>query len=89
MAAVWKAYLVLQDKFEKACSQLKILDEKIAQTQIRYDRAAAADRRSFRYNIRIQLVELEAVRNAYYQYARASAEELDQMKIQILAVLSD
>lgn len=85
----YKTYTTMETKFERACSQLTILNAKIAEIQLRYDRAAAVNRRSFRYSLRIQLVELEGVRNMYYQYARAKAEELDHMKQQILEALSD
>ena len=81
-------YSKLETKFEKACSQLKNLNSKIADVQLRYDRAAAANRRSFRYTLRIQLVELEGVRNMYYQYAKMKAEQLDQLKEEIVEALS-
>ena len=85
----YKAYSAMEVKFERACSQLTILNSKIAETQLRYDRAASVNRRSFRYSLRIQLVELEGVRNMYYQYARAKAEQLDLMKQQIIQTLSE
>ena len=85
----YKAYSAMEVKFERACSQLTILNAKIAETQLRYDRAASVNRRSFRYSLRIQLVELEGVRNMYYQYARAKAEQLDLMKQQIIQTLSE
>ena len=85
----YQAYTAMEVKFERACLQLTILNAKIAEIQLRYDRAAAVNRRSFRYSLRIQLVELEGVRNMYYQYARAKAEELDLMKQQILEALSE
>lgn len=76
-------------KFEKACTQLKSLNAKIDQIQLRYDRAAECNQRSFRYNLRIQLVELEGVRNMFYQYAKRKAEELDEMKQQIIEDLCE
>ena len=84
----YDAYLTLENKFEKACSQLKTLNEKISLTQMRYNRAAAVNRKSFRYNLRIQLVELEGVRNMFYMYAKTKAQELDEMKQTILQSLA-
>lgn len=84
----YNAYTTMEAKFEKACSQLTILNAKIAEIQLRYDRAAAVNRRSFRYSLRIQLVEMEGVRNMYYQYAKTKAEQLDCMKQQILETLA-
>lgn len=89
MGSIWQEYSAMEVKFEKACTQLKTLNAKIDQIQLRYDRAADANMRSFRYNLRIQLVELEGVRNMYYQYAKTKAEQLDEMKQQIINVLSD
>jgi len=86
---VFEAYTKLEMKFEKACTQLKNLNSKIADVQLRYDRAAASNHRSFRYTLRIQLVELEGVRNMYYQYARVKAEQLDLLKQEIVEALSD
>lgn len=84
----YNAYTTLEAKFEKACSQLTMLNAKITEIQLRYDRAAAINRRSFRYSLRIQLVEMEGVRNMYYQYAKTKAEQLDFMKQQILQSLA-
>ena len=82
---VIEAYACMEAKFDKACIPLQMLNSRISDTQERYDRAAAANSRSFRYSLRIQLVELEGV-NMYYQYAKAKAEQLDQMKIQIISL---
>ena len=84
----YEAYMFLEHKFEKACTQLKTLNGKITQTQMRYNRAASVNRRSFRYNLRIQLVELEGVRNMFYMYAKKKAQELDEMKQTILESLT-
>lgn len=84
----YTVYSAMEAKFEKACSQLTLLNAKIAAIQMRYDRAASINRRSFRYSLRIQLVEMEGVRNMYYQYAKTKAEQLDFMKQQILETLS-
>lgn len=84
----YEAYMAVENKFEKACTQLRTLNAKIADIQLRYDRAASINRRSFRYSLRIQLVELEGVRNMFWQFARKKAEDLDNMKQIILASLS-
>jgi hypothetical protein len=86
---VLQSYTRLELKFARACEQLKALNSRIADIQLRYDRAAEANRRSFRYNLRIQLVELEGVRNMYYEYAKMKAEELDLLKLEILDSLSE
>ena len=89
MANLWERYCSFEVKFEKACTQLKTLNAQIDRIQLRYDRAAESNQRSFRYNLRIQLVELEGVRNMFYQYAKRKAEELDEMKQQIVEDLCE
>ena len=86
---VLQAYTSMEMKFQRACTQLKALNAKIEDTQLRYDRAAAVNHRSFRYSLRIQLVELEGVRNMYYQYAKMKAEKLDLLKQEIVETLSE
>lgn len=86
---ILQAYTSMEMKFQSACTQLKALNAKIADIQLRYDRAAGINRRSFRYSLRIQLVELEGVRNMYYQYAKMKAEELDLLKQEIVETLSE
>ena len=82
-------YIAVENKFEKACAQLRTLNNKITSVQHRYDRAASINQRSFRYSLRIQLVELEGVRNMFWQYARRKAEDLDSMKQIILESLAE
>lgn len=84
----YEEYMAVENKFERACAQLRTINSKIASVQLRYDRAASTNRRSFRYSLRIQLVELEGVRNMFWQYARKSAEDLDSMKQTILDSLA-
>lgn len=86
---VFQSYSSMEIKFEKACRQLKTLNSKIAEVQLRYDRAADTNHRSFRYNLRIQLVELEGVRNMYYEYAKMKASELDRLRQEIVEALSE
>ena len=88
-SAAYEAYYHLEDKFNIACNQLKLLNSRIAEIQQRYDRAAKDNRRSYRYTLRIRLVVMEGVRNMYYQYATEKADELDRAKQQIQEAMSD
>ena len=84
----YEDYVAVENKFEKACAQLRTLNNKITNVQLRYERAASFNQRSFRYSLRIQLVELEGVRNMFWQYARKKAEDLDSIKQAILTSLA-
>jgi hypothetical protein len=57
-----------------------MLNRKIEDMQVRYDRAFADGRRSFRYSHRLKLATLEGMRNMYYEYACRRADELEKMQ---------
>ena len=73
-------YQQLQRKFRKACSQVILLNNRILDGQIRYNRAVKANRKSYRYVGRLNLATLEGVRNMIYEYAARAADELDVMQ---------
>ncbi len=82
---------VLDRKFRKACLQIRLLNDRIEDLQVRYDRAYKAGRRSFRYTYRLQLATLEGLRNVCYEYACRRADELEEMQRDLIAmgVISD
>ncbi len=57
-----------------------MLNRRIEDIQVRYDRAFSAGRRSFRYSHRLKLATYEGMRNMYYEYACRRADELEQMQ---------
>jgi len=70
----------LDCKFRRSCHHIRMLSRRIEETQVRYDRAFAAGRRSFRYSHRLKLATHEGMRNMYYEYACRRADELEQMQ---------
>lgn len=63
-------------RFRRACEQVVLLNNKLHDLQVRYDRARRDELRSFRYNIRLRMSGVEGVRNAYYEYARQKADKV-------------
>jgi len=64
-------------RFRRACEQVVLLiNNKLQDLQVRYDRARRDELRSFRYNIRLRMSGVEGVRNAYYEYARQKADKV-------------
>lgn len=63
-------------RFRRACEQVVLLNNKLQDLQVRYDRARRNELRSFRYNIRLRMSGVEGVRNAYYEYARQKADKV-------------
>ncbi len=73
-------------KFRLACRQIRLLNHRIEDTQLRYDRAHSADRRSFRYTLRLQLATLEGMRNMFYEYACQRADDLEEMQERLISL---
>jgi hypothetical protein len=71
---------VLDDKFNKSCKQIRLLNIKIKEKQERYNRAYKFKQRSWRYTLRLQLATLEGMRNMFYEYAYQRADELEALQ---------
>ncbi|KAK6178891.1 hypothetical protein SNE40_011376 [Patella caerulea] len=52
-------------RFRRACEQVILLNNKLQDLQVRYDRAKRDELRPFRYNIRLRMSVAEGVRNAH------------------------
>ena len=73
----------LNRKFRNACSQLILINNQIDETETRYNCSQAENRRSYRYILRLKLCTLEGVRNMFYEYAYAKADELEKMQLEL------
>lgn len=73
-------------RFRRACEQVVLLNNKLQDLQVRYDRARRDELRSFRYNIRLRMSGVEGVRNAYYEYARQKADKVLYLRHKIRSV---
>jgi len=73
----------LNRKFRLSCSQLILINNLIDETEVRYNRAQAVNRRSYRYILRLKLCTLEGVRNQFYEYAYAAADKLEKMQMDL------
>ena len=67
-------------RFKRACDQIVLLNQKLSQVQKRYRNAKNENNRSFRYNYRLQLAAVEGVRNMYYDYAYAKADQVAELR---------
>jgi hypothetical protein len=72
-------------KLRRACQQIRLLNHRSEDAQIRYDRAYKKNRRSFRYTCRLQLATLEGMRNMFYEYACNRADELQALQEELIA----
>jgi len=68
-----------QGKFDRACQQIVLLDQKIKDLEVRYKRALKHKRHSFRYNLRLRLSAVTGVKMMYHHYASTKADELHRL----------
>ena len=69
-----------QQKFDKACQQIVLLDQQIRDLEVRYRRAVKNKKNSFRYNLRLKLSVVTGVKMMYHHYATTKAEEIHRMR---------
>ena len=79
-------YTQLQNKFQKACSQVILLNNQIQNAQIRYNRASQKGCKPFMYVERVTLMTMEGVRNAFYEYAARLADVIDEEQQKLVAM---
>ena len=72
-------------KFRRACKQIRLLNRRLEDKQIRYDRAYSQNMRSARYTFRLQLATMEGMRNMFYEYASRLADELEELQDQLIS----
>lgn len=75
-----------QAKFEKACRQIVLLDQKIKDLEVRYKRAVKHKKNSFRYNLRLRLSVVTGVKMMYHHFASTKADELHRLHRQRYAI---
>ena len=79
-------YTLLQNKFQKACSQVILLNNQIQDAQIRYDRATSLTSKPYMYMGKMKLMTLEGVRNQIYEYAAKLADKIDEEQEKLVAM---
>ena len=79
-------YSQLQGKFQKACSQVILLNNQITEAQIRYSRANKTGNKVYMYQGRLKLMTLEGVRNKIYEYAAKLADIIDEEQEKLVAM---
>ena len=72
--------LHLDSKFQRACSQVLLLNNLVQGLQRRYDRAVRDNLRTYRYALRLRLCTAEGMRNMFYEYASKMADDIEGME---------
>ena len=65
---------------EGPATRSSLLNQKLGEVQKRYKNARRTNNRSFRYNLRLKLAVVEGVRNMYYDYAYAKADQVADLR---------
>ena len=75
-----------EKRFRRSCEQIILLNNKLEDLQLRYDKARTDNHKSFRYNLRLKMATVEGVRNAFYEYACWKAEKVAELRLQVAVV---
>ena len=70
-------------KFRMACSQILLINNTIDESEVRYRQALTNNNKCYRYILRLKLCTLEGVRNQFYDYAYAKADELERLQLEL------
>ena len=67
-------------KFNRACDQMSLLDQRIKDMQVRYQRAIKNKKNAARYTLRQRLAVMTGVKMMFYEYASAQADNMDVLR---------
>lgn len=65
---------------KRACDQMILLNDKLGNMKIRYERTVKVNIRSFRYPLRMKIVTIEGVINTYYEYIMLKQKEVEELR---------
>lgn len=68
----------------RACDQMILLNDKLGNMKIRYERAVKVNIRCFRYPLRMKIVIIEGVINTYYEYIMLRQKEVEELRCSFL-----
>jgi len=75
--------LEAEKAFKHACDEIIGLNRKLDELSKRYEKASRENRRSFRYSLRLRMAVTEGVRNMFYEFATAKADEITDLRCQV------
>ena len=73
----------------RAYEQIESLDRKLVELSIRYQQSISAGSRMFRYKLRLRIVTLEGIMNAYCEYALWKKTEIKNLRFQLYREVLD
>ena len=78
--------LKLENTFQRACSQVTVLSNLIQELEIRYNRAADNNMKSYCYMLHLRLTTAESMLTLYKKVASTKAEEIERLACRLQQV---
>ena len=70
-------------RYQRACDQLVLLNDKVGALNNRYSIAKAENHRSFRYHLRMRILVVESMLDAYSNYACLKKNEILDLRFKL------
>ena len=69
--------------FRRTCRQVVLLNNYLTDTKIRFERACADNRRSFRYHNRLKMSSIEGALTMFYEYACSVCDDIEDKQYKL------
>ena len=66
---------------------MSLLDRRISDTQVRYNRAVQNKKKAFHYSLRLRLVIMYGIKGMFLEYANKIGNEIDEMQNSVRDIL--
>ena len=72
-----------QRRYQRACDQLFLLNDKLGALNNRYCKAKTENQKNFRYHLRMRILIVEGILNAYCNYACLKKNEILDLRFKL------
>ena len=80
---VMKQYLEKHLKFNRACDQISLLQQRVKDVQVRQKRAIKNNKHSFSRLLKQRLVIMSSVKSMFHEYAARLADQMDELRTEM------
>ena len=77
-----------ESRYRMASGQVRLLTMKLDAVQQRYEEARKTNCKSYRYNLRLRIVTVEGILNAYNEYLDVKEEEVKDLRYKLYGEVS-
>ena len=70
--------------YRHTCSQISLLNGRLNTARTRHERAKAVKRLSFKYSNRLEIMNLERLRNIFFACAAAKCEQIEGLQAKLI-----